>query len=109
MFEIIREKLGRPVTSWKRFSDGCDGQFQSRFGIVDLMEPCKRFSLEHASYDYFEANEGKNISETIGPIIKCAYVCAMLRHKQGICCLKDNVSIKIQTKNDHKKDHVFPC
>ena len=23
MFEIVREKLGRPITNWIRFSDGC--------------------------------------------------------------------------------------
>lgn len=65
MFEIIREKLERPITSWK-FSDGCDGQFRPRYCVIDLMKACKRFSLGHASFDYFEANEGKNISDTLG-------------------------------------------
>lgn len=41
MFEIIRDKFRRPVTSWKRFPDGCDGQFQSRYCVVDLMKACK--------------------------------------------------------------------
>lgn len=66
MFEIIREKLERPITSRKKFSDGCDGQFRPRYCVIDLMKACKRFSLGHASFDYFEANEAKNISDTLG-------------------------------------------
>ena len=30
-FEIIRERINRPIYNWKRFSDGCSGQFRSRF------------------------------------------------------------------------------
>ena len=69
--------------------------------MADLMKVCPRFNLEQASFDYFEANEGKNVSDTIGSIDKCAYVRCMHKHEQGIHSVKDIVSVNILTKNDN--------
>ena len=96
-FEIIREKLGRPIVSWKRFSDGCDGRFRSRYTVTDFMKACARFDLKQASFDYFEANEGKNVSDTIGSIVKCAYV----RGKRHCICNK------FGTENKNKEVCIF--
>ena len=60
--------------------------------------------LEHASFDYFETNEGKNISDTIGSIVKCTYLRGMLKQEQGIHWVKDIVSvIKSDLKTKTKK------
>ena len=76
--------------------------------MVDLMKACKRFNLEHASFDYFEANEGKNISDKIGLIVETAYVRGMLKHEQVIRCVKDIVSvIKSKLKKTTKKFMYF--
>ena len=84
---------------WKRFSDGCDSQFRSRFCMVDLIKLCKWLNLEHASFDSFEATKGKNISNTTGLILKCKYARGMLKHEQGIHCVKDITSvIKLEQK-----------
>ena len=108
MFEIVREKLGRPILNWKRFSDGCDGQFRSRFTVADLMKACERFDLQQASFDFFEANEGKNISDTVGSIVKCGYVRAMHKHEQGVHNASDVVSvIKTELQEEMKKFEFF--
>lgn len=61
------------------------------------------------SFDYFKDNEGKNISNTIGLIVKYAYVCGMLRHEQGIHCVRYIVSvIKFELKTTTRKFTYFP-
>ena len=72
------------------------------------MKACKRFNLEHASFNYFEGNEGKNISDTVISIVKCAYLRDMLKHEQGIHRVKDIVSvIKSELKTTTEKFTYF--
>ena len=108
MFEIIREKLQRPILNWKRLTDGCDGQFRSGFTLADLMKACERFQLQRASFDFFEAHEGKNVSDTIGSIVKCAFVRAMHKNEQGVHNASDIVDvIRSELKEETKKFEFF--
>ena len=36
-----------------------------------------------ASYCYFEAHKGKNVSDTIGSIVKCAFIKAIIKENEG--------------------------
>ena len=107
MFEILKEKLGRSFKYWKRFSDGCDGQFRSRYTVADLMKAPKRFNCDIVSFDYFEANEGKNISDTIGSIIKCAYIRGMHKTERGVHNVKDIIEIVKSELQSNMKNFSF--
>ena len=80
MFEIVRSKI-RNITNWKRFSDGCGQQFRSRFTVADLIKAPSLYNCNQVSMDFYEANEGKNISDTIRSIVKCAYLRGIYKHE----------------------------
>ena len=73
-FEVIREKINQPIYNWKQFSDGCAGQFRSRFTAASMFPMKEKLGLENISFDFFEAHEGKSVSDTIGSIVKCAFL-----------------------------------
>ena len=107
-FNIIREKVGRPINHWKRFSDGCAGQFRSRFVAAQMFEMKQELELSSISYDLFEANEGKNTSDTIGSIVKCAFLRAMYQKDEGVSSIEDIVSlIQGQLSSSMKKFEFF--
>ena len=74
MFNILQEKLNRPIKNWIRYSDGCKGQFKSGYVAADLFQAPELFNVEHAEFNFFESHEGKSISDSIGTIIKCAFM-----------------------------------
>ena len=106
-FEIIRAFLNRPIKHWKRFSDGCAGQFRSRFVSARMWEMKKKLSLSNLSYDLFEAHEGKNTSDTIGSIVKCAFLRGMYSKDEGISSIGDMVSLIISQLNSSMKKFKF--
>ena len=83
MFEIIREKLGRPIHYWARMSDGCSGQFKSRHCVADLMQASSTYDLKQVKFHYFASHEGKNTSDTIGSIVKSALKRGMLKQPEA--------------------------
>ena len=71
--EIVKEKTGLQFKKAIRFSDGCGAQFKSRFCVADLCSVPEKVlgsSDGHASYHYFESNEGKSESDTAGSNFK---------------------------------------
>lgn len=58
------------------------------------MSACHDLQLKHASFHYFEAHEGKNISDAVGSIGKCAYMRAVSKRKvEGVTSAKEVVDI----------------
>ena len=80
-FRLFREDTGINVVNWARFTDGCGAQFRSQYCNGDLMKACDDLQLKSASFHYFEANEGKNISDAVGSIAKCAFMRAVSREE----------------------------
>ena len=78
-FRLFREDTSKLVEHWCRFTDGCGAQFRSQFCNRDLREAPVDLQLKSASFNYFEANEGKNISDAVGSIAKCAWMRAVSR------------------------------
>lgn len=93
MFEIAREKCPHEIKNWQRFTDGCASQFRSRKVNAKLLAAKDAFDLEEVAFEYFEANEGKNISDTIGSIVKCAFQRGIAKHNEGISTSSDIVRI----------------
>ena len=93
MFEIVREKLNQPIKNWIRFSDGCGAQFKSGYAVADLFNAKETFKLENAWFNFFESNEGKNTSDSIGSIVKCAFLRAILKSQGGVDDIDDILSL----------------
>jgi hypothetical protein len=84
--EIIRS-LGFPVTNVSRMTDTCTGQFRSRHTNGHLRILPTKFNLPDSAVVtnlYFEAHEGKNISDTIGSICKIAFKRSMISEINAI-------------------------
>ena len=43
-----------------------------------------KLSLENISYDRFEVNEGKSISDTLGFIVKCTFNRPIVKEDEGV-------------------------
>lgn len=93
MFQIIRQKCPGNIINWQRYSDGCASQFRSRKVNGKLLSCRKEFNLNEVSYEYFEANEGKNISDSIGSIVKCAFQRGITKDSEGVRGASDIVEI----------------
>ena len=103
-FEIFREKIRPNIKNWKRFSDGCGSQFWSRFVAADMVKMRTKLSLENISYDRFEADEGKSLSDTLGSLTKCSYNRAIIKYDEGVSTLSDIVNlIQSEMKSSTKK------
>ena len=62
-----------------------------------------KLSLENISYNRFEANEGKSISDTLGSTVKCDFNRAMKKEDEG-ATLADIVNlIRSEIKQSTKK------
>ena len=104
-FEIIREELPfKQIDYWQRWADACAAQFRSRYCNGKLKSACKDLVLKRASFCYFEAHEGKNISDTIGSIVKCAFIRRMNKFDQGISTAHDVVKLVIEQQNRKKME-----
>ena len=79
MFSILRTEQGLIINNWLRVSDGCASQFRSCFTNADLVMSKNKLNLKQITYAYYEANEGKNISDTIGSIVKYAFLRGQLK------------------------------
>ena len=73
LLQIVREKIRPGIVNWFRFSDGCDGQFKSRFCVADLFNDIDKFNLKQAGFHFFESHEGKSSSDSIGAMPKCGF------------------------------------
>ena len=85
MIEICEARCGQFFLNWNRWSDNCSGQFKSRNTLGKLVGAAEAV-LEEESYvdcnvvwEFLEANEAKNESDTIGGFSKTALRQAMLR------------------------------
>ena len=84
MFEILREKIPHEIISWQRWTDGAGHEFRSRFCNAELLKLKKTLKLENASFEYFEAHEGKNVSDALGSIIKNKVKRIMTEYPHGV-------------------------
>ena len=84
MLEILRDDYGFEIDYWIRWTDGCEAQFRSRFVNSDLMKAKARFDLKRVSFEYFEAHKGKNTSNTIGLLVKGAFLRGMAQRMKGL-------------------------
>lgn len=92
-FDIIRERVPHPIQHWVRYSDTCTGQFRSKFTMLKLVQAKEDLKLESAGWSFFEAHEGKNTSDTIGSIVKCAFLKAVADQNQGLRTSADIVEL----------------
>ena len=78
LFEIFTEECFPPLF-WGRWSDQCPGQFRSRFVNDKLLHIRERIFalLQVVLFMYFESHEGKNLSDTLGGLVKQAYARAV--------------------------------
>ena len=95
---LVRMRLGLtkcigPIKYWQRFSDACAAQFRSRKVNGKLLSVKKDFNLDEVSFEYFEANEGKNISDSIGSIVKCAFQRGIVKLNEGVTEASEIVKI----------------
>ena len=84
--EILNDKCGQFFVNWNRWSDNCAGQFKSRKTMGKLVA-AKSNVLQavtdtecKVSWEFLEANEAKNESDTIGGFCKTALRQVMLRN-----------------------------
>ena len=81
LFQIVEEKLHKRFKRWIRFSDGCRGQFKSRFCVANQFAACALFGFESVWWHFFESHEGKSSSDSIGVVVKCALRRGILKRK----------------------------
>ena len=84
--EICDAKCGQFFQNWNRWSDNCAGQFKSRFTLCKLVQASTNVMKDDGeedrgkiSWEFLEANEAKNESDTIGGFSKTALRQQMLR------------------------------
>ena len=93
MFEIVCEKLHRPLNHWIRYSDGCGAQFKSGYVVADMLRATENYQVKSVSFNYFEFHEGKNCSDSIGSIVKCSFTRGMLKSQQAVCNIDDILAV----------------
>ena len=55
MFEIVCEKLHRPLNHWIRYSDGCGAQFKSGYVVADMLRATENYQVKSVSFNYIES------------------------------------------------------
>lgn len=93
MFQILRDKVPHQIHHWQRWSDGCGHQFRSRFCNAEIQKIQKRLQLQSVKWEYFEAHEGKNLSDALGSMIKTKCLRKMLDHPDGVRSAGDVVDL----------------
>lgn len=91
LFEIVRERIRPGIVNWFRLSDGCDGQFKSRFCVADLFNDIQKLQLEQAGFHFFESHEGKSASDSIGAMSKCGFRRGLLKDENIVIRTADDV------------------
>ena len=76
---------------------------------ADLLKSWKDFDLSHISFQYFEANEGKNISYSTGSIIKCAFQRGIMKHNEGITTAAEIVNHPSRSERIYEEVHFLYC
>ena len=108
MFQMIREDFGMVIQHWQRWSDGCGAQFKSKFVNHDLLQAPDTFHLNNVSFSYFAAHESKNTLDTIGSIVKCAFLKGIAKDDKGIGKAGDVVElVRKNVKAETKKFDFF--
>ena len=69
---ILRNK-GIDVKNISRLSDGCAAQFKSRHCNGDLRSLPQSLSVKQLTWNYYESHEGKNLSDTLGSLVKHSF------------------------------------
>ena len=68
----------------------------------------EKLGLENIGFNFFEAHEGKNVSDTIGSIVKCAFIRGIQKNDEGLQNLSDMLSlIKSELKESTAKFEFF--
>ena len=99
---ICEEKCGQFFLNWNRWSDNCSGQFKSRNTLGKFVEAAKSVLCEDAtgdcnvSWEFLEANEAKNESDTIGGFSKTALRKAILKDPDIVIRTADDMVEIIQ-------------
>ena len=102
--EILRNK-GVKIENLARFFDTCSGQFRSQYCNWDLKQKKTILNIPgNVKHHYFEPNEGKNLSDTIGALAKQAFKRGMIKNYIGISTIGDIVkliqeNLKTETQN----------
>ena len=86
--EICEEKCGQSIKNWNRWSDNCAAQFKSKKTIGKLVQAKENVlgvteddpEYHRVSWDFLEANEAKNESDTIGGLSKTALRMTLMRN-----------------------------
>ena len=86
--KICEEKCGQKFFHWNRWSDNCAAQFKSKMTIGKLAQADKNvLGMEEegdpayrVAFDFLEANEAKNESDTIGGLSKTALRLTLMRN-----------------------------
>ena len=104
-FAIFRDHIPYKVVHWKRISDGCGSQFWS--GFANLFKMKEELDLISISYDRFEANEGKSVSDTLGSISKCAFQRGIVKKNGGIADLAEVIELIKSELNVSTKKFTF--
>ena len=73
IFEIVCEKLHRPLNHWIRYSDGCGAQFKSGYVVADMLRATENYQVKSVSFNYFESHEGKFVSHNRQFVILMTY------------------------------------
>ena len=84
MFEIMRDKIPHQIVNWQRWTDGAGHEFRSRFCNGEVVKLKEKLNLKRCSFEYFEAHEGKNVSDALGSIIKNKVKRIMLQFPHGV-------------------------
>ena len=83
--EICEQNCGQFFENWNRWSDNCSGQFKSRKTLGKLVQASANVLGKedpdqcNISWEFLEANEAKNESDTIGGFSKTALRHTILR------------------------------
>ena len=84
--EICELNCGQDFLNWNRWSDNCSGQFKSRKTVGKLVKAAEEVLGENTigesgvTWEFLEANEAKNESDTIGGFSKTALRQTMVRN-----------------------------
>ena len=87
VIEICEQKCEQVILNWNRWSDNCAAQFKSKKTIGKLTAAKRNVpgvevdpNSVRVSWDFLEANEAKNESDTIGGLSKTALRTTLMRN-----------------------------
>ena len=95
--EICDQNCGQYIDNWTWWSDNCSGQFKSRKTLGQLVQASSKvLGKEDAddckvSWEFLEANEAKNESDTIGGFTKTALRHTILRNPDLVILTADDL------------------